>query len=501
MSHPNGNLQERTSLRFRRIHRCALALAALLVLPAVSGATPLSPFIDLQEKGLTLVGDGVGLRTWGGGPTTLSVDIQGTVRFALLYWGGRQRPDENPSGTSTCTAVTEPYRDQEMIFDGTSLTGTNIGTECQPVSADGPILNIGYFADVTSIVAAKGTGVQLFSLADGNGASNLWRLDGATLLVAYKDAANPNTYRVIVWDGLDFAWGTDPTPGDTRVTQAVPINHGANLSSRQAELWLVMGDGEPARPDLVTISNNANWVNRLDATDGSEWDTETDIIDIPAGVGTTTVHVLSTPNPQNPDSLLWEAVALRVQQLDAGKATCPITLNDPGPPARIEVTIKDTGTGLAEILVTRSENADTVVPPFTVGTNDPVVLSATKIDQSKRARVEARVTDLAGNVALCDPILTVVEIGSKTGTAAVQTHADVPQAEDTVTVSNGSPGLKHLEIVVNNKKFKVHDLADGEERIVDISSAMIPGDNVVTLRGQGKDGSSASVLIWDGETE
>lgn len=485
-------------MRFRRIHPCALLLAFLLILPAVSGATPLAPFIDLQEKGLTLVADGEGLRTWGGGPRTLSVDIQGTVRFALLYWGGRQREDENPSGTSTCNAVLEPYRDQQLIFDGTSLTGTIIGTECQPISGGGPILNVGYFADVTSLVAAKGTGVQSFSLSDGNNAHNLWRLDGATLLVAYTDAASTKWYRVIVWDGFDLAFGPDPTAGDPRVTTAVTINHGANLSARQAELWLVMGDCEASRPDLITISNNGDWVNRLDGTDGLEWDTEAGLIDIPAGVGTTTVQGHSTPNNQNPDSLLWQVAALRVQQLDVARARCPITLNDPGPPARIEVTVSDAGTGLAEIVVTKSENADTVVPPFTVGTNDPVVISATKIDQTQRARVEARVTDLAGNVALCDPILTVA-IRSN-GSSAPQTHADVPRAEHVVTVTNGAPGINHLEILVNGKKFNVNGLKDGEEKTIDVASAMIDGDNVVTLRATGTPGGSASVMIWDGES-
>ena len=89
----------------------------------------------------------------------------------------------------------------------------------------------------------------------------------------------------------------------------------------------------------------------------------------------------------------------------ASSATCgpyPVTLNDPGPPARVEFTVQDTDCGLAEILVTRSENADTVVPPFTVGTMDPVVVSSTKIDQTKPATVEIRTTDGCDNVRPCD---------------------------------------------------------------------------------------------------
>jgi hypothetical protein len=72
-----------------------------------------------------------------------------------------------------------------------------------------------------------------------------------------------------------------------------------------------------------------------------------------------------------------------------------------GPPAQATWSIEDED-GLAEILVTRSENADTVVPPFTVGTTNPVVMTATKIDQTRFARVEFLVTDMRGNVRRCE---------------------------------------------------------------------------------------------------
>lgn len=492
---------------FRRMKNSRIKVVLMLLLACAAVATQaqathLSPFIDLQEKGLTLAGDAKGLMGWGGVPQNLTVNVGGTVRFALLYWAGRERPCvETPAaGSGDCSGVTEPFKDQELTIDGTPITGTIIGTETQPVTGGGPILNIGYFADVTSLVAAKGTGLQSFTIGDGNAANNLWRFDGITLLVGYTNAADTNWYRVLVGDGLDSAFGPDPTPGDTRVTAAYTFNHGANLSPRVAELWLAMGDGTADRPDHVTISNNATIFNGLDGSNGPQWDTDVLSIDIPAGVGTTTVQAFSQPNNQNPDSLLWEVAALRVRQLDAGPAQCPITLNDPGPPARVEVTIKDVGTGLAEILVTKSENADTVVPPFTVGTNDPVVLSATKIDQTQRARVEARVTDLAGNVRVCDPILLLVV--RQNGQSLTDSMTDVPRVEDKVTITNGSPGVATLEIQVNGKKFKASGLKDGEEVTIDISSAMVPGDhNQVSFKATGKPGGTANVMIWDGVNE
>ncbi|HYG65354.1 MAG TPA: hypothetical protein VEL74_22420 [Thermoanaerobaculia bacterium] len=491
-------------MRFHRtigksITLLTFAVLAVLALPAY--ATPLAPFIDLQEKGLTLVDDGDGLVGWGGGPRTLTVDVQGPVRFALLYWAGRERPCAE-TAPGDCSGFVQPFKDQQMVFNGTPITGTVIGTETQPVSGGGPILNVGYFADVTSLVSAAGPGLHDFTFEDGNDASNLWRLNGVGLLVAYTNSSDPKTYRVLVWDGLDFAFGPDPTPGDTRMTAPVTFNHGANSADRMARLRLFMGDGTIDRPDHVTISNNPTQFNELNGDDGAQWETDDYSILIPSGVGTTTIQVFSAPSNQNPDSLLWEVAALRVEQLDAAAPTCPTQLVA-GPPAQAITTFEDNGSGLASLLVTKSENADTVVPPFAVGTTDPVVVTATKIDQTKRARIEIIATDLAGNSRICDPIHTLVvrNVGNNNETADLKS-SDVPFAENKVTIINGSSGLATLEVKVNGQKFKASGLKDGETRTLDISSAMQPGDNnVVGLKGTGKPGSWADVFIWDGVSQ
>jgi hypothetical protein len=480
-----------------------LALVGLLALPALATATPLEPFIDLQEKGLTVVVDGVGLEGLGAGSRDLTVTINGNVRFALLYWAGRQRPcEEDVPGSGNCVIVLPPgdfYRDQQVIFDGVSITGTIIGNEHQPVSANGPIQNVGYFADVTSLVGAAGPGTHSFSFSDGDLSDNLWRLNGAGLIVGYIDAADPATYRVQIHDGLDFAFGPDPTPGGTRVTAPVTFNHGMNAAPRTANLWIFSGDGTLNRPDRIDISNNPSVFNVLDGSEGPEWDTEGLTVDVPAGVGSTTVQLFSAPVNQNPDSLLWEVAVLRVQQLDTAKPSCPIISSVPGPPAQVTVRFQDTGTGLAELLVTKSENADTVVPPFTVGTNDPVIVTATKIDQTKRSRVEIRATDLAGNVAFCDPIIT--ELVRDEARAVTQTFTDVPEAEHVVTVWNGNPGFKTIAVTVNGQLFKIKSLSPGEQAQIDIASAMRPGDNAVSLSGKGKKGASATIMLWDGISE
>jgi hypothetical protein len=86
---------------------------------------------------------------------------------------------------------------------------------------------------------------------------------------------------------------------------------------------------------------------------------------------------------------------------DCTVPTCTLGPVDSDPPVFAEFTVQDTGSGLASILVTLSENADTVVPPFTVGTKDPVVLMLTEINQSQPADITLLVTDVAGNVTTC----------------------------------------------------------------------------------------------------
>ncbi|PYQ55617.1 MAG: hypothetical protein DMF53_27685, partial [Acidobacteria bacterium] len=305
-----------------KFHRKLLVMIlALLAFSAAANATHLAPFIDLQQQGLNWSQDGKGLWGWPGS-TTLTVNINGPVRFALLYWAGRERPCTLDGSGTTCP-FTQPYKDQLMNFNGNPLTGTVIGTETQPVSAGGPILDIGYYSDVTGIVSAAGTGSQTFTFSDGDSASNLWRLDGVGLIVAYQDGTILDTYRILIQDGLDFAYGDDPTPGENRVTTPVVFNHGTNFSNRTADLLLFAGDGDANRPDNTTISNNPTLFNILNSTQGPEYNTILTPISIPSGVGTTTVQMNSAPAGQNPDSLLWQVAGLRVQQLDVAGATCP----------------------------------------------------------------------------------------------------------------------------------------------------------------------------------
>ncbi|HSK50970.1 MAG TPA: hypothetical protein VK889_10820 [Solirubrobacterales bacterium] len=305
----------------------SVALLLGLVFPSSALATPLSPFIDLQEKGLTMTDDAVGLEGLGSGTRSFSVNVGGSVRFALLYWAGRDLPC--PPGPGGCT-LTQPYKDQQMIFNGTPLTGTVIGTESQAATENGAVNNIGYFADVTSLVAAAGAGVRTFTIGDGNLASNLFRLDGASLVVAYTDPASTVFYRVQVFDNLDFAFGNDLIPGDTRETAPVTFNHGAVPFARIGALTIIAGDATEAGSDRISVSGHADVVGCLDASAGSRWDADTIPIYLSAGTASTSTRIFSDPGP-NPDSLLWTMAMLRVPVDAPGTAPVNDCLPRPQP--------------------------------------------------------------------------------------------------------------------------------------------------------------------------
>jgi pre-peptidase len=90
---------------------------------------------------------------------------------------------------------------------------------------------------------------------------------------------------------------------------------------------------------------------------------------------------------------------------DGTGPTCLMIATIPGPPKAIQVEVQDTESGLGAVLVTASDNANTVVPPFEPGTNDPVVITSTKVDQASSSRLALSVSDVAGNVTLCDPVV------------------------------------------------------------------------------------------------
>ena len=183
---------------------------------------------------------------------------------------------------------------------------------------------------------------------------------------------------------------------------------------------------------------------------------------------------------------------------DTTKPSCALSASgtDANGKKYIEITTRDTGSGLKSIDVTKLTNGVSAIPPFTQGTTSPVVVRVTKTIQTQSTSVELTVKDVAGNVTVCDPVITLVVRDESR--PVTQTFTDIPRAEHLVRIVNGNPGLQRLEVTVNGHSFKVKKLAAGEERVIDVARAMHAGnDNIITVTAHGKARGSAMVIISD----
>jgi hypothetical protein len=171
---------------------------------------------------------------------------------------------------------------------------------------------------------------------------------------------------------------------------------------------------------------------------------------------------------------------------DTTPPSCTLTGVIAGPPKQLQITAQDNDGGLKAIIVTKSDNASTVVPAFTVGTKDPVVVTSTKLDQSKPSAVGLKVTDMAGNVTLCDPTLVDDSAGQTS-------RVTIDGSEGHVTILNN--GLSSLTIWVNGRTFTLRNISGKKHLSLDISSALHKGNNRIVIRGRGHHGTSATFVF------
>ncbi len=81
--------------------------------------------------------------------------------------------------------------------------------------------------------------------------------------------------------------------------------------------------------------------------------------------------------------------------------TCVVTALIAGPPEQEQVTVTDTGSGLASITNIEITNGTVSVAPFTPGTTGPVVVTATKTDQTMQTVWSFDATNVAGVTTHC----------------------------------------------------------------------------------------------------
>ena len=204
-----------------------------------------------------------GMRGNGTGSLTVS-GVTGPVARALLYWNG-------PTNSSSPTA------NANVTFNGTPVTGTNIGfasDNCWSFQN-----SQSYQADVTALVSGNGT----YSLS--NFTKPGVEVNGVSLLVFYNDGNPSNDRNFTVWSGNDsnIASTFDPAGWDETLTGVQYPGSGP------AFLDFIVSDGQVFADDALVL----NGVQLVPAGNIFQGDS------VPGGPG--------PPPPDDVNGNLWDA--------------------------------------------------------------------------------------------------------------------------------------------------------------------------------------------------
>ena len=172
-----------------------------------------------------------GMRTFGTGTIAVS-GITAPITGAFLYWNG-------PTNSS------DPAANAAVTFNGTSVTGTNIGFASS--NCWGFANSQSYRADVTSLVLGNGS----YSLSNFTHANA--DINGVSLIVFYNDANSLNDRNVVLWNGNDsnVASTFDSATWDETITGVPYPGSGA------ASLDLVVSDGQTFPDEALVVNETA----------------------------------------------------------------------------------------------------------------------------------------------------------------------------------------------------------------------------------------------------
>jgi hypothetical protein len=164
---------------------------------------------------------------------------------------------------------------------------------------------------------------------------------------------------------------------------------------------------------------------------------------------------------------------------DAIPPSCDLTTTNVGPPVSIEITVQDMESGLSSISVDSTVNATVDIPEFEVETTDPVIVTATSTATGQESSVTLRITDVAGNIRICQHSLTSPRCSFKSHNRQVNAYIEIEvQDHETGLVSIAVTGGQN----VGSGTWPVFDSGTNDPVIVQV----VVDDNTkpasVTLR-------------------
>lgn len=334
-------------------------LATGLLMSLFLAPTVLAQYVETLGPSTAVLVPGTGTATAGtglfdDGEGTISIDIPAgvTVDQVLLYWGGRDNLEQ----------------DDEVLVDGTPVTGTLIGTAALSQRAKA----FAFRADITGLVTLTPgavTAVEITGFGAPDASNTIASRDGASIVAILNDGTTPGV--IDIRDGADFAWDRPGQPADEQVTVPQTFVVAAAAFDRTANMFFFVGDTEASRPDSIAVTVDGSLAfgqrNFFVAADGEQWSNQTVDVLIPAGATTITVEVFSGPRPPRPgegsaESLTWNAGGFYLPPSDDGGPGCTYTQggykNYEQHPDRWPQDVVDNGLDLGGVVYSFSELQD-----------------------------------------------------------------------------------------------------------------------------------------------
>jgi hypothetical protein len=275
-----------------------------------SECTSTGPSLAFLPDGLSVSNTDVGEFGFGGmrGNGSGSIDvsgISGPVFRAFLYWHGP-------------TNSTDPNTNASVDFNGTPITGTNIGTDYD--NNWGFENSQSYRADVTGLVTGNGAyGLANFTKTEAD-------VNGAALMVFYNDGDASDDRNVVLWNGNDSECTTS-----AQLTNWDETISGVPYSGGTASLDFIVSDGQTFDDPQLLLNGNelapGGPIFQGDTTpagtggvgDGSLWDIRSFDITSDLESGSNDLHITTGGVPDG----TWDCISLVVAAANV-PASAPI---------------------------------------------------------------------------------------------------------------------------------------------------------------------------------
>jgi hypothetical protein len=425
-----------------------------------------------------------------GGPDTGVLGPDGQYFFAVLAPGGQ--PNPNDGGPKNLSDDFDAYTNRTFTVTGGEISAY-AGTH-------------DFAVDTNDNNEKK---IRLFPYADTTN-------PGGVYIMAICSLANgvPVVPRLCKYDAFKVKSGAGKVQAVLSGTKYLDENKNGQMDSGEPGLkdWVVTITGTDGTNTTVTTNGSGDWSYTVPAhapapgtttytakeVQQAGWAQTGNTVDQSIAAGGATVALAAfTYTVVVPNDAVAAVEGLNFGNVRDGPPVCPpptFGTNANGVPF-MQISVQDSDTGLASIQVTYAKNITVDISPNPFfGTKNPVTVTGTAIDPSAHIGLTFIATDLNGNQVTCDPIVT--KVVRENGKPADQTFTGLPDFESKVTVANGSPGVKSINIVVNGITFKLTGLEAGEVRTLDVASAMLPGsDNVISMSAHGGGGSGTAMVM------